>query len=164
MTTTAEGIRPTGPVDDRSTGPTPFPALSPADGPTSAPVESSTRDRVLALLPAACAVHCLLTPVLAAGLPFIALGPTGEWIAFAVSTVIAGWAVRTTASVHGRKRVWLPTAAGAAVWLASLLGFLHVAGQWEWSAGIGGLLVASGVIWSSRLRHRRVCAKGGCLV
>ncbi len=121
-------------------------------------------DRLLALLPAACAIHCLLTPFVAAAVPLVALGPRGEWAVFGISLALALVAVRTTWRVHGKGRVWAPVALGATIWLTSLLGWVDLAGEWEWSAGIGGLILAGGVVWSSRLRHRRVCASGRCLL
>lgn len=130
------------------------------------PATRSRRERLVALLPAACAVHCLLTPFLAVAVPVIALSPPGEWLALSVSAILAVWAVRTTARAHRVRWVWLPVLLGITLWAVSLsvMGDHHVHGEAEWVAGLGGLILAGGVVWSSRLRHRRVCGGGDCVV
>lgn len=134
--------------------------------PTVAPerTRGSSWERVVALLPAACAVHCVLTPFVAAAVPLIAFGPAGEWLAFAVSGFLAILAVASTSRVHGIRLVWGPVVVGLLVWGLSAADFLQLGSGSEWTAGMGGLLVAAGVVWSSRLRHRNVCAGSGCVV
>ncbi len=131
---------------------------------TTNPAQSSSWDRLVAILPAACAIHCILTPFVAVAVPVVAFGPAGEWVAFTISAVLAVWAVRTTARVHGLAVVWLPVAMGLVLWATSLLGLASIRGEPEWAAGLGGLILAAGVVWSSRLRHRRVCSSGRCMV
>lgn len=108
------------------------------------------------LLPTLCAMHCLVTPALIAVFPFVHFLETVEPVLYAASLVLASWAVGSGFRRHRNPAVWLPTLAGALIWGASIAGFLQPLPESVTDVA-GGLLLAAGVFWSGRLRHRSVC-------
>lgn len=102
-----------------------------------------------------CAVHCLLTPVFAAALPFLAVEEVTEWWALA-ATVILGTGITLLGPARRRRMVLAVLAAGAALWCASLAGLLQPMPEAVTSAS-GSLIFAGGMLWSAR-----VCRSGSC--
>lgn len=102
-----------------------------------------------------CAVHCLLTPVFAAALPFLAVEEATEWWALA-ATVILGTGITLLGPARRRRMVLGVLAAGAALWCASLAGLLQPVPETVTSAS-GSLIFAGGMLWSAH-----VCRSGSC--
>lgn len=114
-----------------------------------------------AAVPLLCAVHCLASPVLVMAAPALALGHAGEAVVQAASVVVAALMAWSGMRVHGRRAVLAPMIAGVAIWAAPTLA------GWEGAAetlahAAGGVLLAGGMIWSARLRHRAACHHCGC--
>jgi hypothetical protein len=110
-----------------------------------------------------CAIHCLLTPLAAAGLPFLGLqvllGESLEW-----AFVAAGLAIGTLALVpsfrrlHGRLLPLMLFLAGASLWLIARVGPAS-----ESALELPALLAGSAsVVMAHLVNHRlcRICA--GC--
>jgi MerC mercury resistance protein len=114
-----------------------------------------------AAVPLLCAVHCLASPVLVMAAPAMALGRGGEAVVQAASAVLAvlmGW---SGIRAHGRRAVLAPMGVGVALWVApALAGWTGAAETVAHAAG--GVLLAGGMIWSARLRHRAACNHCGC--
>lgn len=102
-----------------------------------------------------CAVHCLLTPVLAAALPFIAVGEVTEWWALA-ATVTVGTGITLLGPARRRGSVLIVLATGAALWYASLAWLMQPLPESVTTAS-GSLIFAGGMLWSAR-----VCRSGRC--
>lgn len=125
--------------------------------------DSSLRRPALwtAALPLACAVHCLLMPLVALFVPVLAPAHEVEVVFMAASALLAAVLARGGVRAHGRRAVWVPVLLGSAVWGA---GIAHLGG-WvpEQAAGVlGGVLVAGGMAWNARLRHEASCRSCGC--
>jgi hypothetical protein len=107
-------------------------------------------------LPAACAVHCVVAPLVAGSLPFVHLGKTVELALLVVSALIAGASLLESRRSHRRWIVWLPVLLGIGLWGASLdptfAGTSH-----GLMAALGGGLIAAGLVWDGRVRHRAAC-------
>lgn len=120
--------------------------------------------RLAAWAPAApliCAVHCVATPLLVSLLPALHAGEAAErWLFVAVVPVAAATLWREL-PVHRRRAVLAPVAGGLALWAASLAGWLEPAPEGV-TTTLGSLLVAAGMVWSARLRHRAACPACGC--
>ncbi len=123
---------------------------------------ASARSRAgwISVLPTICAVHCLVTPVLASTLPFFATTHALEGWLLAVSAVLAVASLATSWRLHGRWAVWLVAGAGFVVWSSSVAGWLGPLPEAAMSP-LGGLLVAGALFWNGRLRHQAAC--GPCL-
>jgi hypothetical protein len=117
--------------------------------------------RAATIAPLVCAAHCAATPVLLVVAPWLTLPAALEAWLMAVAVAVAGAVLVAGMRHHGRRRVWLPAVAGAALWLAALTG--AAPGAWEVAAGMGGGgAVAAGLLWSGRLAARRRCGCGTC--
>jgi len=111
------------------------------------------------VLPAACALHCTLTPLLASVLPFVSADHRWEWLFWGVA-VIVGWiSLRISWPAHGRIGVLLLAAVGAGLWGAAIVGWV---GPEALMAPLGGLLQAAALWWNGRLRHAAACDDCGC--
>jgi hypothetical protein len=99
----------------------------------------------------------MVVPFVAGGLPFVHLGEGLELALLAGSALIATVTLLESYRKHGRRVVWLPVLGGVLLWGLSLTlatdslahGLL---------AGLGGALIATGLLWDGRVRHRVVCA------
>jgi hypothetical protein len=117
--------------------------------------------RAATIAPLVCAAHCAATPVLVVVAPWLTLPAALEAGLMGVALVVAGAVLVAGTRSHGRRRVWLPAVAGAALWLAALTG--AAPGAWEVAAGVaGGGALAAGLLWSGRLAARRRCGCGTC--
>ena len=115
------------------------------------------------VLPAICAVHCLVMPILASTLPFFAATHAWEAWLLAFSGVLATVALGTSWRLHGRWAVWGLASLGFAVWIAALAGWLGTLPE-SLMSPLGGLLVASSLFWNGHLRHQAVCGSCACPV
>lgn len=114
-----------------------------------------------AAVPLLCAVHCLASPVLVMAAPALALVRGGEALVQAASAVLAALMAWSGIRAHGRRAVLAPMIAGLALWSApALAGWTGTAETLAHAAG--GVLLAVGMIWSARLRHRAACHHCGC--
>lgn len=126
----------------------------------SAPARSPAGGSWAAALPVLCAVHCLAAPILAVIAPALALPSLAEHAVQAASVLLASAMAYSGIRAHGDRRVLIPMALGAAMWMAAdplawtgaALVIGHVA---------GGLLLAAGMAWNGHLRHRASC--GACV-
>ncbi len=113
------------------------------------------------VLPAACAIHCTITPLLAAALPVLALSHKLEWVLLASAVVLAGVSLRITWPSHRRIGVLVLVALGLATWTAALFGWLAPLPEPVMSP-LGGLMLAGALYWNGRLRHEAACSDCGC--
>ena len=134
------------------------PGGTPASGVASVAAASAEEGdhRWASLFPTLCAVHCLVTPAVIAVFPFLHFLDALEPVLFGVSVILAAWAVGSAWRRHHDRRVWVLTGLGAALWGASILGAFQPIPEAATDV-LGGLLLAGGVFWSGRLRHRSVC-------
>lgn len=112
-------------------------------------------------LPTICAVHCVVAPVLVSTLPFVAATHALEGWLLAASAALAVASLATSWRLHGRRAVWLIAAAGFAVWITSVAGWLEPLPEAATSP-LGGLLVAGALFWNGRLRHQAACGPCSC--
>ena len=117
-----------------------------------------SRSRAWALLPTACAIHCILTPLLVAALPIMQFGDVVEPAFLALSLVIGTVEARSGFRVHGRLAVGVAVLIGALVWSASLSGLLLPWLPEPITSASGGLMIAAALYWNGQLRHRLECA------
>ena len=113
------------------------------------------------LLPAACAIHCTITPLLATALPLLALSHKLEWLFLGSAFVLAGASLRITWPSHRHRGVLALAVVGLAVWTAAVLGWLSPLPEPIMSP-VGGLTLAGALFWNGRLRHRLACSDCGC--
>jgi len=112
-----------------------------------------------AVLPAACALHCTLAPLLASLLPLLHADHRWEWAFWGFGLVVGFLFLRLSWPAHRRWSVPALAAAGAAIWGAALLGWV---GPEAVAAPLGGLMMAGALWWNGRLRHAAVCADCSC--
>ncbi len=115
------------------------------------------RSRTWAFLPTACAIHCVLTPLLVAVLPIMQFGEVVEPGFLAVSVLIGAVESRSGYRVHNRLAVALMVFAGVLVWLGSLLGLFLPWLPEPVTSAAGGLTIAAALYWNGRLRHTKEC-------
>lgn len=111
--------------------------------------------------PLLCAVHCVAAPLLVTLLPSLNLGEGLEWWLFAAVLPIAVGVLVAELRVHRHRRIPVVVAAGAALWAASLAGWLEPAPETV-TTTLGSLIVAGAMVWSARLRHAATCRDCGC--
>lgn len=112
--------------------------------------------RLAACVAAWCGLHCALTPVLVAAAPALALSEGVERAVW-VGTVLLG-AVMLALGPAGRNRVVILTfVGGAALWAASLAGWLQPLPETATSAA-GSLILAAAMVKSARVCHASACA------
>ncbi len=129
--------------------------------PSSAELEAAqARSRWATVVPTLCAIHCLVTPALIAAFPFLHFLRGVEPVLYGLSLLLAVWAIGSGWWRHRQARVWAVAAAGAVLWGASIAGWLAPVPE-ALTDIAGGVLLAAGVFWSGRLRHRSVCG-GDC--
>ena len=130
-------------------------ATVPSSGPSGAPLASGSR--VLACAAVWCGVHCALTPFLVAAAPALALSEGVEQAVWAGTFVLG--AVMLAMGPAGRNAaVILTFAGGAALWAASLAGWLEPLP--ETATSTAGSLVLAGALFQGA----RICQTGACAV
>lgn len=107
-------------------------------------------------LPAACAVHCALTPLAVLALPFVAISVKAEAVLLGLAIVLASVSFAATWGSHARVSVLGLAALGALIWALSLVGLFEPLPETV-TDGIGGLVLAAALFWNGRLRHESVC-------
>lgn len=113
--------------------------------------------RIAACAAAWCGVHCALTPLLVVVAPALALSEgveRGMW----AGTVLLGVAMLGLGPARRNAAVLLIFAAGAALWAASLAGWLEPLSETVTSTA--GSLVLAGAL----VQGARVCLAGACEV
>ena len=113
--------------------------------------------RIVACASACCGLHCALTPVLVVMAPALALSEGVErsiWL----GTVLLGVVMLALGPACKNVAVLLTFAGGAALWAASLAGWLEPLPEPLTSAA-GSLTLAGGMVMSVR-----VCQSGACKV
>lgn len=127
----------------------------------SAPARTTAGASWAAALPLLCAVHCMAAPVLALIAPALSLPEFAEHAVQAGSVILAAVMAYSGIRAHGDRRVLLPMALGAAMWIAAdplaWSGASLVAGHVA-----GGLLLAAGMAWNGHLRHQTACGACAC--
>ena len=113
--------------------------------------------RLVACASALCALHCALTPLLVAVTPALALSEAVERAVWA-GTVVLGAAMLMLGPARSNAAVVLTFGGGAALWAASLAGWLEPLPETMTSAA-GGLILAGAMVQSAR-----VCQSGACAV
>ena len=113
------------------------------------------------VLPATCAIHCTVTPLLATTLPLLALSHKLEWLILASAVVLAGVSLRITWPAHRRVGVLVLAGAGLAIWTLAIFGWLAPLPEPVMSP-FGGLMLAGALFWNGRLRHEAACTDCGC--
>ena len=103
-----------------------------------------------------CGVHCALTPVLVVVAPALALSE-GVERAMWVGTVLVGAAMVALGPARKNAAVILIFAAGAALWTASLAGWLEPVPETVTSAA-GSLTLAGALVQSARVCRTPACA------
>ena len=113
--------------------------------------------RLTACAAAWCGLHCALTPFLVAVAPTLALSEGVERAVW-VGAVSLGAVMLVLGPARGSAAVILTFAGGAALWAASLAGWLEPLPETVTSAS-GSLILAGALLQSAR-----VCQAGACSV
>ncbi len=108
-----------------------------------------------AAAPMLCVAHCLAAPVLLVVAPALAENHTLEAALMGISAAIALLVVWTGSRRHGESQVWLPVVGGLVFWICALA-VSGAVGERVLTV-IGGALLAGGLFWNARLRHRTTC-------
>ena len=114
---------------------------------------------VVACAAAWCALHCVLTPVLAVAAPSLALSEGAERALWAV-TVLSGAAMIMLGPARSKAAVLLTFTVGAVLWAASLAGWLEPLPETATSAA-GSLGLAGALVQSARACRAEACAARG---
>jgi uncharacterized membrane protein len=113
-----------------------------------------------AAIPLLCAVHCLMFPTLVIIAPAMVPHPQVKLAmtvaAVAVSVGVLEWGIRA----HRCRGVRVPALAGIALWAAGHTVGGEGAGELLLEL-VGAALIATGLIWSGRLRHGATCGVVG---
>jgi len=112
--------------------------------------------------PLACAVHCLLTPVLVVLAPWMAVDAVWEAWMLAGTLGLGGLASWTGIRVHGQYRVLAPVLFGSGLWAAALAGWFAPIPE-PAVAVVGAGAMAAGTYWSGRLRSAVLADACGCI-
>ena len=113
--------------------------------------------RLTACAAAWCGVHCALTPLLVVVAPALALSEGVERAVW-VGTVLLGAVILVLGPARNNAGVTLTFAGGAALWAASLAGWLEPLPETVTSAA-GSLTLAGALVQSAR-----ICQTGACPV
>lgn len=111
--------------------------------------------RLAACAAALCGLHCALTPVLVVAAPALALSEGVERAAWA-GTVLFGAAMLLLGPARRNAPVILTFAGGAALWAASLAGWLEPLPETVTSSA-GSLVLAGAMVLSARACHAASC-------
>lgn len=112
--------------------------------------------RLAACAAALCGLHCALTPVLVVTAPALALSEGVERGAWAV-TVLLGSAMLLLGPARRNAPVILIFTGGAALWAASLAGWLEPLPETVTSS-VGSLTIAGAMVLSARVCYAASCA------
>ena len=123
--------------------------------PSSAHLASGSRLAACAAI--WCGLHCALTPVLAVAAPALALSEGVERAVWA-GTVLIGAVILVLGPARRNAALILTFAGGAALWAASLAGWLHPLPE-NLTSAAGSLILAGALVQSAR-----VCQAGSCPV
>lgn len=108
-----------------------------------------------AAAPLLCVAHCLAAPLFVVVAPALAGNKTVEIALMVASAAIALAVLVLGVRRHGEKLVWMPAIVGLSLWL---LGILSPGEMQERALMVsGGVLLAGGLFWDARLRHRASC-------
>lgn len=105
------------------------------------------------LAPVACLVHCALTPLLVVAAPGLGASAGLEWGFLGATAVFATPSMAFSHRWHARTTPVLVVLAGMSFWVASLLGAFEPVAV-ELVTAVAAAIVATGLVWSSRLAHR----------
>jgi hypothetical protein len=117
----------------------------------------------VAAVPVLCAMHCLTVPVLLLFVPVLEVSSRTEILLLASSSMLATVLLAWGVQAHGQWRVWLPALAGLGCWVAAHQLGVSGAGKIGLETS-GAVLLATGLLWSARLRHRYTCTTAGTLL
>ena len=112
--------------------------------------------RLAACAAALCGLHCALTPVLVVAAPALALAEGVERAAWA-GTVLLGATMLLLGPARKSPPVILTFAGGAALWAASLAGWLEPLPETV-TAAAGSLTLAAAMVQSARVCHASRCS------
>jgi len=113
-----------------------------------------------AAAPAACAVHCAAMPIVAVAAPSMVSGGGIEWGLLGLTLVFSAVALTFGVRTHGSLSPLAPVAIGVVIWGGALF-FLHHIPAFEFTTMAASILVASGLLWNSRMCC--VSKEAGCL-
>lgn len=113
--------------------------------------------RLAACAAAWCGLHCALTPFLAVAAPALALSEGVERAVW-VGTVLLGAVMLISGPARRKAALILTFAGGAAIWAASLAGWLNPLPE-NLTSAAGSLTLAGALVQSAR-----VCQAGACSV
>ena len=116
----------------------------------------ATGSRLTACAAAWCGLHCALTPFLVAATPALALSEGVERAVW-FGTVFLGAVMLALGSACRNAAVVLTFVAGAALWAASLAGWLEPLSENVTSAA-GSLILAGALLKSARVCQADACA------
>jgi hypothetical protein len=89
-------------------------------------------------------------PVAAMAAPSLVSGGGVEWGLLGVTLVFSAFALTLGVRTHGSFSPFAPVAIGLVIWGASLF-FLHHIPAFEFTTMAASILVASGLLWNSRM-------------
>ena len=116
----------------------------------------ATGSRIAACAAVWCSLHCALTPFLVAAIPALALSEGVERAVW-VGTVGLGAVMLVLGSACRNAAVVLTFIGGAALWAASLAGYLEPLPENVTSAA-GSLILAGALLQSARVCQANACA------
>ena len=116
----------------------------------------ATGSRLTACAAAWCGLHCALTPFLVAAAPALALSEGIERTVW-VGTVFLGAVMLALGSACRNAAVVLTFVGGAALWAASLAGWLEPLPETVTSAA-GSLILAAALLQSARVCQANACS------
>ena len=116
----------------------------------------ATGSRLAACAAAWCGLHCALTPFLVAAAPALALSEGVERTVW-VGTVFLGAVMLALGSACRNAAVVLTFVGGAALWAASLAGWLEPLPETATSAA-GSLMLAAALFQSARVCQANACS------
>ncbi len=112
--------------------------------------------RFTACAAALCGLHCALTPVLVVTAPALALSEGVERVVWA-GTVLGGAILLVLGPARRNAAVSFTFVGGAALWAASLAGWLAPLPETAMSAA-GSLILAAAMVLSARVCHAASCS------
>lgn len=111
--------------------------------------------------PLLCALHCIATPLVVLTAPSFAPDPRAEAALLIGTAVVSVVASAVGVREHGGGAVLIPVLTGLLLWVFSLRGAFLPLPEGATTA-LASLLVAGGLLWNARRRHRAVCPECGC--
>jgi hypothetical protein len=102
------------------------------------------------LAPAACAVHCVATPLVVVAVPAFQPLESVEWALLGLTAILVSVAGTAGVQNHGRSAPVLILLLGLGIWTLSLAGAFHPVPE-DVTTVAAALTVATGLLWNSRL-------------